>query len=362
MLAIEEVNASDSYDLELEPVVRDPGGQTEKYQPIAEAMFRENGCRQFVGTITSSGRKAVIPVVEKHDGLLWYTCPYEGFECSENVIYGGACPSHHILPLFSYLVPRYGNRVYVLGSDYVWAWENSRITREILQAFGGEVLGDHFLPVESTEAIPAIIEEIRRSKPDFVFNNLIGETGYAFLKAYHEQSLSDPSFASSRRPIVSAGDLTECEIDAIGREVAVGLLSSSTYFHTLDTPEAKEFRKRVARRFGADRRMSAFGVHSYIAVHALARAIAETGSENSEAIKQVHFRAPLHTPIGEVRISARTNHAALRPYLGRVESDGNFSIIDVGDRPIVADPYLVKFDRLSFSGLGRSKPYDIARH
>ncbi|WP_264830592.1 transporter substrate-binding protein, partial [Klebsiella aerogenes] len=76
-------------------------------------MLREHGCRHIVGTITSIARKEVIPLVEKHDGLLWYMCPYEGFEANENVIYTGACPNQHLLPLFDYLLPRYGRRPYL---------------------------------------------------------------------------------------------------------------------------------------------------------------------------------------------------------------------------------------------------------
>ena len=70
-------------------------------------MLRDHGCRHIIGTITSLARKEVIPLVEKHDGLLWYMCPYEGFEANDNVIYTGGCPNQHLLPLFDYLIPRF---------------------------------------------------------------------------------------------------------------------------------------------------------------------------------------------------------------------------------------------------------------
>src|SRR3546814_8280958 len=89
-------------------------------------MLRERGCRHVIGTITSIGRKEVIPIIEKYDALLWYMCPYEGFECCENVIYTGASPNQHIVPMFRYLLPRYGKRVYLVGSNYIWGWETNR--------------------------------------------------------------------------------------------------------------------------------------------------------------------------------------------------------------------------------------------
>src|SRR3546814_16003075 len=63
-------------------------------------------------------------------------CPYEGFECCENVIYTGASPNQHIVPLFRYLLPRYGKRVYLVGSNYIWGWETNRTARELVQASG----------------------------------------------------------------------------------------------------------------------------------------------------------------------------------------------------------------------------------
>ncbi len=68
-------------------------------------MVVERGCRHIVGTVTSQARKDVIPVVEKYDAQLWYVCPYEGFEANRNVVYTGACPNQHLLPLFQHLLP-----------------------------------------------------------------------------------------------------------------------------------------------------------------------------------------------------------------------------------------------------------------
>ena len=49
------------------------------------------------GCYTSSSRKAVLPVVERRNGLLWYPTLYEGFEYSPNVIYTGAAPNNGFL-------------------------------------------------------------------------------------------------------------------------------------------------------------------------------------------------------------------------------------------------------------------------
>ena len=93
-------------------------------------MLAEQGLVHVVGCYTSSSRKEVLPLFEKHDGLLWYPSHYEGFESSDNVVYTGAAPNQHIVPLAEHLLRHYGTSAYCLGSNYIWAWENNKIMRE----------------------------------------------------------------------------------------------------------------------------------------------------------------------------------------------------------------------------------------
>jgi len=160
------------------------------------SLIRDGGCRHIVGTITSAARKEVIPLVEKHDGLLWYMCPYEGFEANENVIYIGACPNQHLIPLFEHLIPRHGSRPYLVGANYVWGWEMNRLARELIVNAGGTILGERYLPLEET-SVERIIADIAEKRPSFILNNLIGPSSYAFLAAIGELAKSDPAFLST---------------------------------------------------------------------------------------------------------------------------------------------------------------------
>ena len=344
-LGLEEVNRDPRYPFTFRAEIEDPGANIDRYHALSEAMLRERGCRHIIGTITSIGRKEVIPIIEKHDALLWYMCPYEGFECCENVIYTGACPNQHIVPLFRHLLPRYGKRVYLVGSNYIWGWETNRTARELVQASGGEVVGEKYLPFNALD-VDRLIEDIRAQRADFVLNNLVGTSSYAFLAAYHDAARGDVSFAPENRPVVSC-NLTEAELDSIG-PAAEGLISTAIYFDSLKTPESLAFRRRVADRFGAARRNSVYMVNTYIAVKLLAEAILACGSDEIEAVKEALFDLDLETPLGSLRIDSRTNHAALTPYIGRVEADGRFHVIEAAAAPIAADPYLVDFDAREF--------------
>ena len=117
----------------LEPRIIDPGGSLDAYRAATELLLGQ-GVRHIVGCYTSSSRKEIIPSVEKFDGLLWYPSHYEGFESCPNVIYTGATANQHVVPLANWALPRYGGRVYCAGSNYIWAWESTRIMRDLVQA------------------------------------------------------------------------------------------------------------------------------------------------------------------------------------------------------------------------------------
>ena len=83
-LAVEEVNAAGGVlGQELEPVAYDPGGDPEAYRSLARRLLVDDDINVIFGCSMSGSRKAVLPIVERHNGLLWYPSIYEGFEFSE---------------------------------------------------------------------------------------------------------------------------------------------------------------------------------------------------------------------------------------------------------------------------------------
>jgi branched-chain amino acid transport system substrate-binding protein len=321
----------------IEPVFVDPHANIDSYLEGARSILRDHGCRHIIGTITSLARKEVIPLVEKHDGLLWYMCAYEGFEANDNVIYTGACPNQHLIPLFDYLIPRFGNRPYLVGANYVWGWEMNRLARELITDAGGEVLGERYLPFEET-AVERIVAEIENRRPSFILNNLIGPSSYAFLAAIRALGARDPAFLPENCPVVSC-DLTECELQDIGDSVAVGQLSTASYFDSVDTLENRAFKHRVADRFGPDRKISQVFASAYTSVRLCVEAIAAAGTDEPHAVRRQVSAVAKPTVLGPLVIDPETHHAALPFLLGRINAERGFDII-ASRTAIAADPYL----------------------
>jgi urea transport system substrate-binding protein len=334
LLAVEDLQRR---GVAVDAAFADPEGEPGRYVELARGLLRDRGCRHIVGTVLSAGRKDVTPLIEKHDAMLWYICPYEGFEANESIIYTGACPNQHLLPLFDYLLPRHGRRVFLLGANYVWGWEMNRLARELLVAAGGTVAGERFLPIDETD-VGRIVAEIRAERPSFVLNNLVGSSSYAFLAAMRALGEEDPAFLPARCPVVSC-DLAECDLGEMPAGTAVGQLSAASYFDSLDTPENRAFKAAAAARFGGDRRLSSFFSGGYLAVHLCADAIRAAGSDDPAAVRRAVTGRVHQTVQGPIRIDSETNHAALPFHLGRINADGGFDI--VASRPaIAADPYL----------------------
>lgn len=366
LLAIEEINSSSKYDFRLAPIVEDPGGNLDQYRAICESLLKTKSISHIIGCYTSISRKEVIPIIEKYDALLWYPSHYEGFESSNNVIYTGASPNQHIVPLAAYALRNCEPSVYCVGSNYIWAWENNRIMREIVSQCGGQVLKERYLPVGFLD-LDNIVAEISEIKPGFIFNTLIGESSYAFYRAYCEAGLINSRFDPSIMPITSCS-LSEPELLSIGDPAAVGHITSSVYFETIKSAENQDFVARYKSRFGRDRVTSADAEASYIAALMLAMAIRRAGTTEIEQIKHALYQCELRAPQGLVSIDPDNNHCYLTPRLGRSVAGGRFSIFATARAPVKPDPYLVWFDAAhiaagsskSVQGPERQTPFSAA--
>ena len=346
--AINEVNASDLFDFQLTAVIADPACKAEQYAVLANGMMSQDGCRHIIGCQTSWSRKELLPVLERHQGLLWYAVPYEGFESHDRVIYSGACPNQNVVPLFQHILPKYGKRAFLLGSNYIWGWEMNRIARELLAAEDGCVLGERYVALGDVE-ISHLISEIRETRPDFIFNNLIGDSSYAFLRALRDLGTSDPAFRRDVMPVLSC-NLTEAELPIVG-DAADGVISTASYFETADYPGNREFVARMLDLRGDDVGVSAMFTGPYQAVWALAQAIQATGTADPDVVRDFLPTTPLPTPVGELNIDRNTQHATLTPFIGLVEAPSarsghkrGFRMLNHDSRSVLPDPYLVNLN------------------
>lgn len=339
LLAVEEVNRDPHLPLRIAPQRVDPGGLAENYRTAAATLLGRGGLSHVVGCYTSSSRKEVLPLFEKRDAMLWYPSHYEGFETSDNVVYTGAAPNQHIVPLTRHVVQRHGTTAWLVGSNYVWAWENNRIMRESLMIYGGTVLGERYLPVGDTDLKPIVLQ-ILKSRPNFVFVTLIGDSAYAFYRAMRAEAERLGIDQAREVPIVSCS-LSEPELVEIGPAASAGHLSSSVYFESLQTPENLDFVRDFRRAFPEAGPASADAEAAYIAVHLLARAVLAAGTTRIDAVRAAIAGVEFIAPQGPVRIDPENRHCYLHPRIGRSTESAGFEVIVEAPKPVRPDPYLI---------------------
>ena len=337
MLAIEEINTSGGVNgREFAPVMYDPASDCSMYARLADKLLTEDGVSTIFGCYTSSSRKAVLPVVERRNGLLWYPTLYEGFEYSPNIIYTGAAPNQNSVVLVDYLLESYGSRFYLIGSDYIYPRESNRIMRELLRQRHGEVVGEHYLDLGARPSeFRLLMRDVRNTRPDVIFSTVVGQA-----TAYLYQAYSDADFDPRVMPITSL-TTSEAEVKQMGADVACGHITAAPYFESVNTAVNASFLRRYKKRFGDDEPTNLCAEAAYFQVHIFAKALSEVNSMDPDILRPVVLGSEFDAPQGRVVIDSNSNHTNLWTRLGRVNERGQFDIIRESLQSVKPDPYLV---------------------
>ncbi|QRI88107.1 transporter substrate-binding domain-containing protein [Delftia lacustris] len=337
-LAIDEINESGGLlGRELVAVRYDPASTPARYAALAEQLIVRDGINVIFGCYMSSSRKAVIPIVEKWNRLLFYPTLYEGFEFSGNVIYTGAVPNQNSVQLADYMTSSFGARVYLIGSDYIYPYESNRIMGElVMQHPGSDKLGEHYLPLDATERdYAAIMQDIRARQPDFIFSTVVGDSTASLYRAY-----ADAGFNPQTMPIASL-TTSEAEIAQMGADVAAGHFTAAPYFQSIDSPANARCLARLRQRLGDDCRPNLCWEAAYFQMHLFANAFRQAGSDRIGDLLPHLLGSEFDAPQGRIRLDPGNHHTWLYPRVGRANAQGGFTIVRQATRAVSPDPYLV---------------------
>ena len=339
LFAIDEINGLGGVQgREIVYVHYDPQSDNSRYKVLLERLIIEDGINLVFGGYTSSSRKAMLPIIEKHNKLLFYPQQYEGFEYSENIIYTGAAPNQNLVQLEKFMTGKFGARVYMIGSNYIYPFETNRNMHSLISMNPAyQIVAERYVSIYANQAsIDEIVADIKIKQPDFVFCTLIGRT-----VPYLYQSFLKAGLDPAKIPVASL-NTSEVEINMMGTEAAMGHYTSSPYFQSIDSPLNRStvdrfFASRYAERAIPNMNWEA----SYFAMHLLAKAFRNSDSDRIEDILPNILGAEFEAPQGRVQIDHLTHHASLYPRIGMANSAGQFTIIEDLGRRVNPDPYLV---------------------
>ncbi len=338
MMAIDEINAAGGVlGKKIEPVIEDGASDWPKFAEKAKKLLQNDKVATVFGCWTSASRKAVLPVFEENNGLLWYPVQYEGMEASPNIFYSGAAPNQQIVPAVEWLLQNKGKKFFLLGSDYVFPRTANKIIKAQLAAQGGELIAEEYTPLGHTD-YSTIVNKIKAAKPDVVFNTLNGDSNVAFFKELKASGITSKDLTTC------SVSVAEEEIRGIGADNMVGHLVSWNYYQTTDTPENKAFVEKYKAKYGADRVTDDPIEAAYINVYLWAEAVKKAGSTEVAKVKEAAKGLEFKAPEGTVKIEGENQHLWKPVRIGEVQPDGLIKEIWSTAESVKPDPYLKSYD------------------
>ncbi|MGC1511425.1 MAG: urea ABC transporter substrate-binding protein [Acidimicrobiales bacterium] len=338
LLAIKEINAAGGVlGKQLEPVIEDGASDWPTFAEKAQKLISEDKVATVFGGWTSASRKAMLPVFEKNDALLWYPVQYEGLESSPNIFYTGATTNQQIVPALDYLKEQGKKKLFLLGSDYVFPRTANKVIKAYAAANGMEVVGEEYTPLGHTE-YGTVVTKLKSAEPDVVFNTLNGDSNVAFFKQLKAAGLDATSM-----PTVSVS-IAEDETRGIGPENLAGHLVAWNYYQLTAGADNEKFVEAFKEEYGADRVTDDPIEAGYVAVHLWAMAAEKAGSTDVAKVKAAAKGLTFAAPEGLVTVNGENQHISKTARIGEILPDGLIKEVWASSGPIEPDPYLKSYD------------------
>ncbi|MFZ2300644.1 MAG: ABC transporter substrate-binding protein [Gallionella sp.] len=332
-LAVEETNESGGLNgQQIEMIVADCRSDDAYCAQQAEKLITRDGAQALFGCRTSSCRKAVKAIVEKHHHLLFYPLQHEGLEQSPDIIYTGATPNQQIIPMALWALQQKGKRFYLIGSDDIFPRTANLMVKDVLLAKGGQLLGERYIPLGAGD-MAAVVQEIAAQHPDFVLNTLHGDSNLHFFRALHEAGIS-----AEKTPVFSTS-IAEAEVAAIGAGLVAGQYAARNYFQSLDNAENKAFVERFKQRFGRERVLDDPMEAAYIGVKLWANSVRNSETADLTLVKNSLVQQSMAAPQGIVAVDFDTRHLWKTVRIGRARPDGQFDIVWQSEAAVHPEPF-----------------------
>ena len=311
--------------VEIEPIIIDTHSDLKAYRSGILKLMREEQVLATFGGYTSASRRAIMPLVTEHEGLLYYPTCYEGRECWQHVICTGPIANQHSFDLIPYMVRNHGNRAYFIGSNYVWARESNRNASRWLADIGGELVAERYVPL-GRGVLDDILDDIKRQAPDWIFSTVVGDSDIYLRREYVRAG-----FTPDRLPTASL-TTSELEVRTLGAEYGEGHILCAPYFQSLQSETNKRFVESfLSSNFGQSGVTHYNMEETYLAFQYFRKAVERLVTEEGfAALTPVNVRrysgglmlTSAESPEGEVQLDPSSFNSWLKPKIGRFNAGG----------------------------------------
>jgi len=346
-LAIQQINdAGGVLGRQIRIIQEDGASDWPTFNEKAKKLLIKDKVAAVFGCWTSASRKAVLPVFEKENGLLYYPTFYEGLEASKNVFYEGQEATQQIIWGLDWAYKQGCRTFYLLGSDYIWPRTSNKIARIHITRYlkGAKVVGEDYYPLGNTN-FNSLINKIKLKNPDCIYSIVVGGSNVAWFKQLKAAGITGESLAHKKNTSGIGGKLmltistTEDEILGIGGKNCAGFYTCAKYFQSLDNPNNKKFVAAFKAKYGKDAVIGDVSQAAYEGPWLWAKSVEKAGSFDVdkvvEAAPGVVFE---NAPEGYVRIH-KNHHLWSRAKIGKMLEDGQFKVVAESKDLIEPNPF-----------------------
>jgi urea transport system substrate-binding protein len=326
-LAISQINAAGGVlGRQIKIIQEDGASDWPTFAEKAKKLLVSDKCASVYGCFTSASRKAVLPVFEQYNGMLYYPTFYEGLEQSKNVIYTGQEATQQTLAILNWLgKEKKAKTFYFIGSDYIWPRTSNKIAgKHIENVLKGKVVGEDYFPLGSTQ-FNSVINKIKLKKPDVIFSTIVGGSNVSLFKQIKASGID------LNTQLLVGLAVTEDEIDGIGNDNYAGAYSCMKYFQSIDNPANKAFVADYKKMWGAKAVIGDPQQAAYLSPFLWKMACEKANSFDIDKIAAASPGIEMkNAPEGYVRIH-ENHHLWSRSRVGRAKPDGQFDIVYTSD-------------------------------
>lgn len=323
-LAIEQINAQGGVlGRQIEYIQEDGASDWPTFAEKSRKLLIEDKVATVFGGWTSASRKAMLPIFEQYNGLLYYPTFYEGLEQSKNVFYTGQEATQQILSGIDWVTKdKKAKKFFLLGSDYIWPRTSNKIARKHIEKLGGKVVGEEYYPLGHTQ-FNSVINKIKLKKPDVIYAIVVGGSNVSFYKQLKAAGID----MTKEKPLVLTISVTEDEILGIGGENMEGAYAAMKYFQSLPNENNKAFVKAFKKKWGADSVIGDVTQAAYLGPWLWKAAVEKAGSFDVDKIRTVSPGIELTTaPEGYVRIH-ENHHLWSKTRIARAKDNGQYEVV-----------------------------------
>lgn len=334
-LAIDQINAAGGVlGRKIKVIKEDGASDWPTFAEKAKKLLVNDRVAAVFGCWTSASRKAVLPVFEKENGMLYYPTFYEGLEQSKNVIYTGQEATQQILWGLDWAAKeKKAKTFFLIGSDYIWPRTSNKIARKHIEnVLKGKVVGEEYYPLGHTN-FNSLINKIKVAKPDAIYAIVVGGSNVSFYK-----QLKAAGITGDKQFLLTIS-VTEDELLGIGGENAAGFYSATKYFQSLNNPNNKKFVEAFKAKYGPKSVIGDVTQAAYLGPWLWKAAVEKAGSFDIDKVAAaspgVEFKG---APEGYVKIHAN-HHLWSKTRIGQIQPDGQFHVVAESPELIEPNPF-----------------------